>query len=88
MSNFSFIFRKHKYARQALNTIFLHHAIEAGLDMGIIDIEKFISYEDVPGGLRTLTKDFLFDDGKSVMKKLLKELRAYNKLNLERDKNE
>ena len=48
MSNLSFSFRGNDHVREAMHTVFLYHAIKAGMDMGIVNAGQLGVYEDVP----------------------------------------
>lgn len=60
VSNLSFSFRGNEPLRQAMHTVFLYHAINAGMDMGIVNAGQLGVYEDIPQDLRTLIEDVLF----------------------------
>jgi 5-methyltetrahydrofolate--homocysteine methyltransferase len=51
ISNLSFSFRGNEPVREAIHTAFLYHAIEAGLDMGIVNAGQLGVYEDIPKDL-------------------------------------
>jgi 5-methyltetrahydrofolate--homocysteine methyltransferase len=61
VSNLSFSFRGNNGLREAMHAVFLYHAIRAGLDMAIVNAGKLPVYEDVPGDLRDLIEDLLFN---------------------------
>lgn len=61
ISNLSFSFRGNEPVRQAINAVFLYHAIRAGLDMGIVNAGHLMVYDDIPTDLRNLIEDVLFD---------------------------
>ena len=48
LSNLSFAFRGNNYLREAMHTVFLHHAIEAGMNMAIMNPMTAIRYEEIP----------------------------------------
>ena len=52
VSNVSFSFRGNNPVREAIHSVFLYHAIRAGLDMGIVNAGQLAIYEDLPGELR------------------------------------
>ncbi|MFO1525369.1 MAG: dihydropteroate synthase [Turneriella sp.] len=53
VSNVSFSFRQHNNAvREAIHSVFLYHAIKAGLDMGIVNAGMLAVYEDIPPELK------------------------------------
>jgi len=61
VSNLSFSFRGNDLVREAIHTAFLKHAIEAGLDMGIVNAGQLGVYEDIPAELLEHVEDILFD---------------------------
>jgi 5-methyltetrahydrofolate--homocysteine methyltransferase len=60
ISNLSFSFRGHSALREAMHTIFLYHAIRAGLDMGIVNAGALPVYDQIPEEVRTAVEDVLF----------------------------
>jgi 5-methyltetrahydrofolate--homocysteine methyltransferase len=60
ISNVSFSFRGSPEVREAMHTAFLYHAIEAGLDMGIVNAGAMPVYDDIPADLLTAVEDVLF----------------------------
>jgi 5-methyltetrahydrofolate--homocysteine methyltransferase len=61
ISNISFSFRGNNPIREAMHSAFLLHAIEAGLDMGIVNAGQLGVYEDIPKDLLELLEDVLFN---------------------------
>jgi 5-methyltetrahydrofolate--homocysteine methyltransferase len=61
ISNLSFSFRGNEPVREAIHTAFLYHAIEAGLDMGIVNAGQLGVYADIPRQLLEHVEDILFD---------------------------
>ena len=57
ISNLSFAFRGNEAVRQAMNSVFLHHAIAAGLDLGIVNAGRLPAYDDIPEELRERVED-------------------------------
>ena len=60
ISNLSFAFRGNQVVREAIHSAFLYHAIEAGLDMGIVNAGQLQVYEDIPPDLLERVEDLLF----------------------------
>ena len=60
ISNVSFSFRGSPEVREAMHTAFLYHAIEAGLDMGIVNAGAMPVYDDIPADLLTAVEDVIF----------------------------
>ena len=61
ISNLSFAFRGNETVRRAMHAAFLYQAIQAGLDMGIVNAGQLDVYEDITPELRELVEDVLFD---------------------------
>ena len=61
VSNLSFSFRGNNGLREAMHSVFLYHAIDAGMDMGIVNAGQLAVYEDIEPALLTHVEDILFD---------------------------
>lgn len=61
VSNLSFAFRGNNPVRQAMHSVFLYHAIEAGLDMAIVNPGMLQVYDDIEPALREAIEDVIFD---------------------------
>ncbi|MDE2090767.1 MAG: methionine synthase [Gammaproteobacteria bacterium] len=61
VSNVSFAFRGNNTVREAMHAAFLYHAIEAGMDMGIVNAGQLAVYADVPKDLLEQVEDVLFN---------------------------
>jgi 5-methyltetrahydrofolate--homocysteine methyltransferase len=61
ISNISFSFRGNNYVREAMHTAFLYHAIQAGLDMGIVNAGQLGVYDEIEPELLTCIEDVLFN---------------------------
>ena len=59
ISNISFGLAKH--SRPVLNSVFLYHAVDAGLDMAIVHPSEVIPYMEIPGEQRELAEDLVFN---------------------------
>jgi 5-methyltetrahydrofolate--homocysteine methyltransferase len=57
VSNVSFSFRGNEPVREAIHTVFLYHAIQAGMDMGIVNAGQLGVYDDIPADLREAVED-------------------------------
>jgi len=57
VSNLSFSFRGNNYVREAMHSVFLYHAIQKGMDMGIVNPSTSVTYEDLEPHLRELAED-------------------------------
>src|SRR3990172_10268398 len=56
VSNLSFSFRGNNPVREAMHSVFLYHAIQAGLDMGIVNAGQLAIYEEIPKDLLGLVE--------------------------------
>src|SRR6185369_2850251 len=61
VSNVSFSFRGNNPVREAIHTVFLYHAIKAGLDMAIVNAGMLGVYEEIPKDLLVLIEDVLLN---------------------------
>ncbi len=61
VSNLSFSFRGNEPVRQAMHSVFLYHAIQAGMDMGIVNAGQLTVYDDIPDELRELVEDVILN---------------------------
>ncbi|MBR2638883.1 MAG: methionine synthase [Bacteroidaceae bacterium] len=71
VSNLSFSFRGNNYVREALHAVFLYHAISAGMDMGIVNPQTSVQYEDIPLEIRNVMEDVIFNRGNNATEKLI-----------------
>ncbi|MCP5411915.1 MAG: methionine synthase [Alphaproteobacteria bacterium] len=71
VSNFSFSFRGNDAVREAMHSVFLFHAIKAGMDMGIVNAGQLTVYQDIPTPLREGIEDVLFNRSPEATEKLL-----------------
>lgn len=76
ISNLSFSFRGNNYLREALHASFLYHAIKAGMDMGILNPQTQLQYEDIPLDLREIIEDVILCRDNSATDKLIIEATA------------
>ncbi|MBI5731291.1 MAG: methionine synthase [Ignavibacteriales bacterium] len=61
VSNISFSFRGNNLVREAMHSAFLYHAIEAGMDMGIVNAGQLFVYEEIPKDLLERVEDVLLN---------------------------
>ncbi len=61
VSNISFALRGNNAVRAAMHSVFLYHAIQAGMDMGIVNAGMIMVYDDIPKDLLQLIEDVLFN---------------------------
>jgi len=61
VSNLSFSFRGNDHVREAIHAAFLYHAIQAGMDMGIVNAGQLMVYEDIEPALLERVEDIIFN---------------------------
>ncbi|GAB3928025.1 methionine synthase [Larkinella terrae] len=61
VSNISFSFRGNEVVREAMHSVFLYHAIKAGMDMGIVNAGQLGVYDDIPKDLLEYCEDVLLN---------------------------
>ncbi len=71
ISNLSFSFRGNNALREAMHSVFLFHAIRAGLDMGIVNAGQLTIYDDIPLDLRELVEDVILNRREDASDRLL-----------------
>jgi 5-methyltetrahydrofolate--homocysteine methyltransferase len=71
VSNFSFSFRGNDAVREAMHSVFLFHAVKAGMDMGIVNAGQLAVYQDIPTPLREAVEDVLFNRRADATERLL-----------------
>ena len=71
VSNLSFSFRGNNYVREALHAVFLYHAIAAGMDMGIVNPQTAVQYEEIPLPLREAMEDVVLDRTSDATERLI-----------------
>jgi 5-methyltetrahydrofolate--homocysteine methyltransferase len=71
VSNVSFSFRGNNAVREAMHSVFLYHAIRAGMDMGIVNAGQLAIYEDIPGELKDAVEDVILNRSDEATERLL-----------------
>ncbi|MBL4728322.1 MAG: methionine synthase, partial [Gammaproteobacteria bacterium] len=61
VSNVSFSFRGNNTVREAIHSVFLYHAIKAGLTMGIVNAGQLTVYDDIPADLKKAVEDVILN---------------------------
>jgi 5-methyltetrahydrofolate--homocysteine methyltransferase len=77
VSNISFSFRGNNAVREAMHSVFLYHAIAAGMDMGIVNAGQLEVYEEIPKDLRAAVEDVLLNRAPDATERLLAIAEAY-----------
>ncbi len=71
VSNVSFSFRGNNPVREAIHSVFLYHAIRAGMDMGIVNAGAMPIYDDLPADLRERVEDVVLNRRPDATERLL-----------------
>lgn len=71
VSNFSFSFRGMNVVRESMHSVFLYHAIQAGMDMGIVNAGAMPIYADIPKELLEMCENLLWNKDPEGTEKLL-----------------
>jgi len=74
VSNLSFSFRGNDHVREAMHSVFLYHAIKAGMDMGIVNAGQLVVYDEIEPQLRALCEDVILNrnnDNNEATEKLI-----------------
>ncbi len=78
MSNLSFSFRGNEPVREAMHAVFLYHAIQAGMDMGIVNAGQLAVYETIDPELREACEDVVLNRTPEATERML-EIAERNK---------
>jgi 5-methyltetrahydrofolate--homocysteine methyltransferase len=71
VSNVSFSFRGNNPVREAIHAVFLYHAVQAGMDMGIVNAGQLAVYEEIPKQLRDRVEDVVLNRRDDATERLL-----------------
>lgn len=71
VSNLSFSFRGNNYIREAMHAVFLYHAIQVGMDFGIVNPATKITYADIPQDELKIIEDVILDREEGADEKLI-----------------
>ena len=77
LSNVSFAFRGNEPVRQAMHSVFLYHAIAAGLDMAIVNAGQLAIYEEIEPELRERVEDVILNRRADATERLLEIAERY-----------
>ena len=77
VSNLSFSFRGNNVVREAMHSVFLYHAIAAGMDFGIVNAGQLAVYQDIPQRLRDTVEDVILNRHPGAGERLLELAREY-----------
>lgn len=73
ISNLSFSFRGNNTVREAMHSVFLYHAISAGLDMGIVNPGMLRVYDEIEPGLLKCVEDVILDSDAEATDRLIEK---------------
>ena len=77
VSNVSFSFRGNNFVREAIHSVFLYHAIKAGMKMGIVNAGQLAIYEDIPAELKERVEDVVLNRRDDATDRLLETAEKY-----------
>jgi len=77
VSNVSFSFRGNDAVREAIHSVFLYHAIKAGMDMGIVNAGQLAVYDELPKELRDVVEDVILNRTPDGTERLLSLAERY-----------
>ena len=86
VSNLSFSFRGNDTIREAMHSVFLYHAINAGMDMGIVNAGQLVVYDEIPAELREVVEDIILnrrDDATDRLTEIAGEYKGEKKKKIE-----
>ena len=92
VSNVSFSFRGNDHVREAIHSVFLYHAIKAGMDMGIVNAGQLVVYDENEPTLKQLCEDVILNrnnDNNETTEKLIihaETVRAKGKVEIKDEK--
>jgi 5-methyltetrahydrofolate--homocysteine methyltransferase len=71
VSNLSFSFRGNNVVREAMHSVFLYHAVKAGMDMGIVNAGMLQIYDEIEENLRVLVEEVVLNKRKDATERLI-----------------
>ncbi|MEY3634264.1 MAG: methionine synthase [Pseudomonadota bacterium] len=88
LSNLSFSFRGNEPVRRAMHSIFLYHAIPAGLDMAIVNAGQLDIYDDIDAELRVACEDVILNRDPDATERLITLAEKYRGTDVAQEKAE
>lgn len=76
VSNLSFSFRGNNYIREAMHAVFLYHAIQQGMDMGIVNPATSVLYTDIPADVLERIEDVVLNRRPDAAERLIETAEA------------
>jgi len=88
VSNVSFSFRGNNAVREAMHSVFLYHAVAAGMDMGIVNAGQLAVYAEIPEDLRDAVEDVILNRRDDATERLVDMAEQYRGKHQEKDEKE
>ena len=88
VSNMSFSFRGNNPVREAMHSVFLYHAMQAGMDMGIVNAGQLAVYDDIDPELREMVEDVVLNRRDDATERLLDAADKYKGEGQKQEKDE
>lgn len=86
VSNVSFSFRGNDHVREAIHSVFLYHAIRAGMDMGIVNAGQLVVYDNIEPRLKELCEDVILNRRPDATERLVSFAETVKSKGKEEDK--
>ncbi|MEE2684059.1 MAG: methionine synthase [Pseudomonadota bacterium] len=86
VSNISFSFRGNNAIREAIHSVFLYHAIRAGMDMGIVNPSQLVIYNTIPIAIRKKIEDVILDRTNNSTEELINIANSFGKIEKKENK--
>lgn len=86
ISNLSFAFRGKNHIREAMHSVFLHHARNAGLDMAILNPDALLDYESLDAILKELIEDIILNRREDATDRLLDYMASHEEKEIKKEK--
>lgn len=87
VSNLSFAFRGNNVIREAMHSVFLYHAIKAGMDMGIVNPGMIQIYDEIDKALLEKVEAVIFNKSENAADELLEFAQTFSKVNNKAEEN-
>ena len=88
VSNLSFSFRGNNSIREAMHSCFLYHAVQSGMDMGIVNAGQLTVYDDIDPEFRERIEDVLFNRREDATERLVEAAESYHSERKKKEKDQ
>ncbi len=88
VSNLSFSFRGNNSIREAMHSCFLYHAVQSGMDMGIVNAGQLTVYDDIDPEFRERIEDVLFNRREDATERLVEAAESYRSERKKKEKDQ